>query len=178
MSRQSQRGLIRPEAHRIHERITLDGNDLHQTASFVARLRDLHSEATDVVWYASMSADFDVTPLVHLPPPQPEGTSAAPLEYWLEAHRPAMCYFRVGPGFIEIRDTRQLPVSARFVLDEPILIDTFKVCLQPRLFAELPPRGQEAARLMLDERLLLRLDDWITTLPSRMQRWPIPSQIV
>jgi hypothetical protein len=32
--------------------------------------------------------------------------------------------------------------------------------------------------LLLDEKLLLRLDDWIVTLPNRMRRWPIPSQIV
>jgi hypothetical protein len=172
------RRLVRPRTSLINDIITLDPAAPHRTAACIARLRDLHTELTDVVWYASIATEFDVMSLVHLPPPQPDGGRSAAVAHWRATHRPAMFHYRVGPGFIEVRDTRQAVSAARFVLDDPVLLDTFTHCLQPHRLTDLSSDAQGAALTLLDERLLLRLDDWIVTLPNRMRRWPVPSQIV
>jgi hypothetical protein len=172
------RRLVRPRTSLINEVVTLDPVTPHHTVAFVARLRDLHTELTDVVWHASIAPEFDVTSVVHLPPPQPDGGRSGALAHWRETHRPAMFHYRTGPGFIVVRDTRPAVSAARFILDDPVLLDTFTLCLQPHLLTDLSSDARKAAALLLDERMLLRLDDWIVTLPNRMRRWPIPSQIV
>lgn len=147
---------------------------------FIAWLREATSEATDVVWRANIDVDLDVPLLYHLPPPAAADGPAevlARVEAWRDAHRPAMCYYRVGPGFIQVRDVRVPQRAATLQLDEQALIDAFTCCLQHRRLRSLTPDQQTAATRLRDEGLLIEVDGWVTTLPSRMRKWPVPSYL-
>ncbi|GGM23453.1 DUF5825 family protein [Dactylosporangium sucinum] len=171
--------LVRPRTVQVDQRMVLSSAEPQATISFVTRLRDLQSASTDVLWHGLVTADIDVTLLVHLAPPQPDADMDGRMDHWRTVHRPGLCFFRTGPGFIEIRDTRRpLGSAARFVIDDPDLMDAFKRFLNPCRLADLSAIHQEAAQLLLEEQLLLSLGGWVTALPNRMRRWPIPSPIV
>lgn len=172
--------LERPRAVALDSVVILDVGAPQRTVGFIAWLRDQHSQTTDVAWRAVVDPRIDAALLYHLPPPLPavDGGSPEWLARWWAAHRPAMCYYRVGPGFIQIKDVRQATSAARFVLDEPELVDAFTVCLRPRRLDALAERQRHAVLALNVERLVLRVGDWVTTLPTRMRRWPVPSQVV
>jgi hypothetical protein len=173
-------GLTRPGTARLDDVVVLDANDPELVVTFVAWLRDQVSETTDVVWRGVVNPGIETTLLHHLPPPAPGDEvpgSAQLLSEWRTEHRPALCYYRLGPGFVQVKDVRTAQRAARFVLDDEVLVDTFTGCLRPRRIGDLTGPQGDAARALIEERLLLRIGDWVTTLPSRMRRWPVPSQI-
>ncbi|HEX4815082.1 MAG TPA: DUF5825 family protein [Nonomuraea sp.] len=171
--------LDRPRTHTLDHLVDLDTNAPARASKFIAWLRERQSEAENVVWHAHVDPALDPTLLYHLPPPLSVAGHQAPSPHpWLAAHRPAMCHYRMGPGFILVQDVRQPSTAARFELDEPALIDAFTHCLRPRQLTDLDGNRREAALALVAERLALRLGDWVTTLPTRMRRWPTPSPVV
>jgi hypothetical protein len=172
--------LVRPGSATVDTPVTLDVARPGATLEFIAWLRDQQSQAVDVSWSAVVVPRFDVTPLVHLCPPGPGAPVEEPGEVrrWRAAHRPGMCYYRLGPGFIQVKDLRQAETAARYLLDEPPLVNAFLRCLRPCAMGDLDPAAGRAVEALVAERLLLRLGDRVTTLPSRMRRWPVPSNFV
>jgi hypothetical protein len=172
-------GLVRPRRETLHAPVTLDASAPERTLAFVAWLRDLHADTVEVAWRAVIDPRLDTTLLHHLPPPMPpenvDWTDA--VHRWQAAFRPAMCYYRLGPGFVQIKDVRQAETAARFLLDEPPLVAAFTRCLRPARITDLSPAEYGVAQTLVRERLLLRVGDWATTLPSRMRRWPVPSHL-
>ena len=171
--------LIRPRLDTVPSPVFLDPSAPHATLTFIAWLRDRHTDAVEVSWPAVVDPGLDTTLLFHLPPPAPapEARGVDAVWRWRAAHRPAMCYYRVGPGFIQVKDVRQAETAARFVLEDPSQIGAFTRCLEPCRLTNLAPGERAAARMLVGERLLLQLDDWVTTLPSRMRHWPVPSHL-
>ena len=111
--------------------------------------------------------------LYHLAPPVDGGTS---LDAWRARHRPGLCYYRRGPGFVNVKDVRSDATAARFSIDvgderdDPIAV-LEGVCRVDELSAPTRSLLEELDR----ERLSLRLEDSATLLPYRMRRWPIPA---
>lgn len=172
-------GLVRPRMATVDALVTLDVLQPDTTLEFIAWLRDQQTEGVDVAWSADLDPRFDVTLLFHLPPPVASaGEEPDVVRRWRAAHRPGMCYYRLGPGFIQMKDVRQAATAARFVLDTPLLTRTFTRCLRPCNLDALDPPERKAAEVMVAERMLLRLGERVTTLPSRMRRWPVPSNFV
>jgi len=167
--------LVRPRWETVAEPVLLDPADPQRPLEFLAWLRDTHTEATEVSWHAVAAPGVDATPLYHLPPP---AGGADAFDQWRAAHRPGMCYYRVGPGFVQVKDVRQAETAARFLLDDAATVAAFTRCLRPGRLTDLAPDERAAAQLLVDERLLLRWGDWVMTLPSRMRRWPVPSESV
>jgi hypothetical protein len=168
--------LVRPRGTTLPETVMLGPSTSEQTAGFVAWLRDEQAGAVQVTWHAAIEAGLDTTLLHHLTPPA--GPEDDAVRLWRAEHRPALCYYRFGPGFIQIKDTRRPEDAARFLLDEPAPVAVFTRCLQPTRFTDLAPDERAAAEILTAERLLLRLGEWVTVLPSRMRRWPVPSHLV
>jgi hypothetical protein len=172
--------LVRPWLTTVDRPVTLDVSQPDTTLKFIAWLRDQQTEAVDVAWSALIDPELDTTLLFHLFPPEPNATAEEPDEVrrWRAAHRPGMCYYRLGPGFIQVKDMRQAETAAQFLLDEPPLMNAFTGCLRPCELDGLEPAERRAVEALVAERLLLRLGDRVTTLPSRMRRWPVPSNFV
>jgi uncharacterized protein DUF5825 len=48
-------------------------------------------------------------------------TAPADGEEWRSAYHPGKCFYRRGPGFLEVRDRRSGELS-RFVIDDPTYV--------------------------------------------------------
>lgn len=176
--------VVRPRVADVPAPVVLDTSAPEATVRFIAWLRDRHSDTVDVTWRAAaIDRRLDVTQLYHLPAPLPlrpgeeSEVESDAARRWESAHRSAMCYYRAGPGFLLVTDMRQAQSAARYVLDDPTLVATFERCLRPVRLGELDPAQTEAVEALRAERLLLHVDGWLTTLPSRMRRWPVPSHL-
>ncbi|MDG4824884.1 DUF5825 family protein [Asanoa sp. WMMD1127] len=164
-----------PHPHVVAEPIVLAADPA--TLTFLAWLRDQHSATTAVAWRATVDPALDTAPLHHLQPPEPVGPLPAEVARWRASHRPALRYYRRGPGFIQVKDVRRPSAGARFVLDHPPLIEAFDRCLAPTRLSDLAEPHRRAAEALVDEQLLMLVDGWALTLPYRMRRWPVPSQV-
>lgn len=169
--------LVHPRAKSLQDTVVLGPSTSEQTVEFVAWLRDEQSDSVPVKWRAEIRGGLDTTLLHHLTPPEDAGADDA-VRRWREAHRPAMCYYRLGPGFIQVKDTRRTEDAARFLLDDPVTVAAFLGCLRPKRLIELALSERAVAESLAAERLLLRLGEWVTVLPSRMRLWPVPSHLV
>jgi hypothetical protein len=163
--------------------------DEQAAASFLARVRDALSAGTLTRWRGTIPRHVDTEQLHHLPPPDPvspdddgDGRRSggagddARASRWRAAFRPGLCYYRMGPGFIQVKDVRDATAAARFTLDDAGQIELFLRCLRPVRLQALRGENIETARLLLSERLLMRFGDFVTTAPHRMRRWPIPAR--
>ncbi|MEV4158872.1 DUF5825 family protein [Nonomuraea dietziae] len=152
--------------------ITL-GERPEDTLTFVRRLRDHLAEGVVPQWSGDLLPSLNWLMVCHLPPPSGEGGNA---DTWRRRFRIGLCYYRQGPGFIQIKDLREDPVT--LLLDDPVVVGVFARCLEPTPLRLLSAGEAEAAGALMNERLLLRLGDSVVTLPHRMKRWPIPAYAV
>ncbi|WP_327108168.1 DUF5825 family protein [Nonomuraea glycinis] len=149
------------------------GERPEDTLSFVRRLRDHLAEGVVPAWSHELPASLNWEMVCHLPPPSGTGDDA---DRWRRRFRIGLCYYRQGPGFIQVKDLREEPVT--LLLDDPSVVDVFVRCLEPTSLRLLSADEAAAAEALLNERLLLRLGDFVVTLPYRMKRWPIPAYAV
>ncbi|MDF5754395.1 DUF5825 family protein [Spongiactinospora sp. TRM90649] len=151
---------------------TVDWGAAGTGADAVAWLRDGLSDGDTPRWRVAGLPEAQVPLLLHLPPPE---SADGPHDRWRSGFRLGLCYYRRGPGFVQVKDVREPERSASFVLDVPELVEVFLRCLRPTRAADVDP---DAAGALLDERLLLRLGDRLVTLPYHMRRWPVPAMAV
>jgi hypothetical protein len=138
----------------------------------VARLREVALLGPRVSWRGRLTGRFDAALLYHLPPP--EALEDGDAEAWRAAYRYGSCYYRRGPGFIEIKDARDPGAILRSMLDTPDAVAVFIACQAPVAVAGLPEPQQEIARRLADRGLMLVLDGLALALPYRMSKWPVP----
>ncbi len=162
---------------RIAEKLVFGGNPL-RAAHAVRLLRDNCCLGRPVRWRGRAAGVFDVGALVHLPPPEELTNAPGAAEEWRERHRYGLFYFRVGPGFILVKDQRNMTEAARFVIDDPDIVDVFKQSLAPTMLSRMGKRQLQAAQMLCDEGLLLRTGDVVVTLPARLRRWPVPFRAI
>jgi Family of unknown function (DUF5825) len=157
----------------------LDGSS-GALAILVAWLRDQMAAGVIERWTGVVADNVDTTLLHHLPPPEAAAAQTADtdprLTAWTAAFRPALCYYRVGPGFIHVKDIRDPAASARLTLDYPAHRQLFLRCLRPTLVDDLTDAEHAAVAALTQERLLLIADGLAVTVPYRMRRWPIPAR--
>jgi hypothetical protein len=141
---------------------------------FVAALRDRTARAERPDWdFDSIGAlEPDPDLLCHLAPPQLTGRTDT-IERWHALHRPGLCYYRRGPGFLAVHDQRPVSWSAELLLDGPEEVDLFERLLRPGLLVP----GDPAARRLRAARLLLESDGMAVTLPYRETRLALPVDI-
>jgi hypothetical protein len=151
------------------------GDSPRQTADFIAWLRDRMSEGLVARWHGEVIPSLTGPALHHLPPPQDDDDA---IGVWRSRFRLGLCYYRRGPGFIQIKDVRDPSASAAFVLDDPLLIRVFTRCLVPTRMPEVAPDERGAIEALLAEGLMLQLEDLVVILPYRMARWPIPANVL
>lgn len=155
--------------------VNLSGRDAEGASGFVAWLRDAAADWTSIDWGGAVDG-VDTTLLWHLPPPSRGAGAAA--GRWREAFRPALCYYRNGPGFIQVKDVRDPRCAARVILDHPAHLEAFRSCLAPARISDLTPAVKTVVDQLAAERLILVLGGYATTLPPRLRRWPVPAHLV
>ncbi|MFJ6379016.1 DUF5825 family protein [Kitasatospora sp. NPDC092039] len=163
-------------------------------AEAVRLLRECQSHVLPVRWSLApddpvlrepAAADFALHHLHHLPPPADAAggpgdaapTGPAPsraLADWRATYGYGRFYYRQGPGFLQVRDRRDPDASARFALDHPDLVATFRTCLTPTALDDLSGTGREAVSVLASEGLVLVTRGWAVTLPPRIRHWTVP----
>jgi hypothetical protein len=142
------------------------------TLGAVAALRDAFGTGRVLNWRVEAMPRTVVPLLWHLPPP---GNAAPDFAEWRSVFRPGLCYYRRGPGFVQVKDVRDPEEAGSFTIDEPHVLRAFLRCLRPTALTDLDALERDAAEALLDERLLLRAADQVVVLPYRMRRWPVPA---
>jgi hypothetical protein len=165
-------------AFRFLDPARLSVNKPHETLAFVRLLRDAASFGVPVAWQGVVEEGIDPRVLIHLAPPAPmagENTSVNVAE-WRHFYQPGLCYYRLGPGFIFIKDVRwegEHAARYRFELDGiERIIDQLETVVDT---TTLDDAARGALEDLTTEHLALRLGGLATLLPYRMRRWPVPA---
>ena len=159
------------------------GADAEFDVRFIRFLREALSCALTVDWSLATPGPADVGAVCHLPPPASADTAAGDAtsryaDQWRDEHGFGHCYFRVGPGFVHVVDVRDAADAARFLLDDPPIVEAFAMLARAVRLTDLGPLAAELAGQLAEAGLLLQAGDWATILPSRLERWPLPCTAV
>ena len=150
-----------------------------RTVSALSLVRDLTARAILVDWELRLGPATDAWKVLgHLQPPRTLHTPDAPdtpdtpdadetLQAWRRGHYLCKCLWRVGPGFVQIRDRRWGELR-RFTADEPEYRTTIE-----RLAYGAPADTVPAAVLddFRAERLALDIGPLAWWVPYRVNRW-------
>jgi hypothetical protein len=135
--------------------------------SFVRFLREATSVGVWVSWSGVIDSDLDAWQLYHLPPPSSDSA-------WRAGHEAGLCYYRIGPGFIQVSDRRPGTPPRQVVLNTQPQLDLFTRYLVPGPAADTGSDTDGAHRDLVLGRLLLRIGDHAVTLPHRLLCRPVP----
>lgn len=134
-------------------------------------IRELTSRSIAVEWVGRCDdPSAPIQRLSHLYPPSavlgsPAATAA--LRVWWNRFFPCKCVFRVGPGFLEVRDRRFGNLEV-YTIDEPGHLDAVR-----RLVEGVPADGIDpGVRHELAADLIAENDGVLWWLPMRLHRWP------
>jgi hypothetical protein len=159
------------------------GADAEFDVRFIRFLREALSSVLTVDWSLATPGPADVAAVCHLPPPTRAGAAAGEAasryaDRWRDEYGFGHCYYRQGPGFVQVVDVRDEADAARFLLDEPATVEAFALLARAVRLSDLTPLAAELAGQLADAGLLLQAGDWATILPSRLERWPLPCTAV
>jgi hypothetical protein len=169
------RATVEGNAIVVHDDVDL-GADALATMTFIAFLQTCIAEGVEVRWSARVtSGALDTAALHHLwPPTAIAGLPPEQAETWRATFRYGLCYFRRGPDFLLLKDSRNADGQVHLVIDHPDLVATFLAGCAPLHQSALTATQREAVGVLSQENLVYRLDDLLLTLPTRMRRWPMP----
>lgn len=156
------------------------GTDPEFDVRFFRFLREALSSLLGVEWSLATPGPVDVGGICHLPPPG-SGVAGPAIMYadqWRQGYGFGHCCYRLGPGFVSIVDVREEDNAARFMLDDPAVVEAFLILADAVRLPDLPPLAAELAGQLAEAGLLLQLGDWATLLPHRLARWPVPCTAV
>ena len=154
------------------EHVSLSTED-ESHLGFLRLLRDCASWGISVDWRAAHESGYPLQELVHLPPPNEDSATRSA---WDGEYRFGKMFWRNGPGFVLVKDTRDSDRSARFTLDDPESLSVFFACQRPTdiLAAATTPKEREVLLAMIEERVVFRVAESVLVLAVRARRWPIP----
>jgi hypothetical protein len=151
------------------------GRDDEFDLRFLHLLREAMSVILRVDWSTEAPAPFELSMVAHLQPPR----SGAPFSReWSLQHRFGLCYYRLGPGFVLLRDTRDAEDGARYRLEHPEAVVSWSELEPVRRLSGLSASTRGLYDLLTGEDMVLRCGEWVTVLPYRLRRWPVPFDAV
>jgi hypothetical protein len=139
-------------------------------AAWFRVLRDLASCAVQVDWRCSLDCVIALEALSHLPPP----ATGSPHPGGEKTARFGSFYWRSGPGFVSVRDSRRSGVRL-FVLDDPASRDTFVKAVDSVAADSIDACTRQPLE---DEGLVINIGGWLTAVPYRMRHWPVPFRAI
>jgi hypothetical protein len=145
------------------------------TLAALRLLREAAADGLPVTWHGIIGDEIDLRLLTHLAPPESVvgDRATTDLAEWRRRHRPGLCYYRLGPTFVAVKDVRRPDASARFRLD--VAVDAFRALEAVVDLDGLDPPTLGLVDDLEEEALVLRFDRHATLLPNRMRRWPVPA---
>jgi hypothetical protein len=154
--------------------ITFRAGDAGAVLESLRTLRDRTARAESAPWHAELSGFQDPQVLFHLAPPE---TADRPdvLRSWRTAFRYGLLHYRRGPGFLVVHDARPGARSPRTIVDDPQAVAMLDENAGP---LPLPSGRSPAIRELLDSRLLLVMGGHAIPLPYRLQRLPLPVEVL
>lgn len=142
-----------------------------QDVAIALRLvRECTAQQVLVDWSVVADDQLDVTPLFGLTPPIVVAGIDSAAKLWRERFRFGSLYWRAGPGFILISDTRGA-IRNEYKLKASGLVQTFLALASGAIPEEADLYHCHALR---GEGLVFESDGWTIGLPYRMRSWPIP----
>lgn len=144
--------------------------------SFVRFLREATSVGVWVSWSGMVDPGLDIELLCHLPPPSSGSAESLAGSAWRVGHEAGLCYYRLGPGFVQVTDRRPGAPPRQVVLNAQPRLDLFASHLVPGPVpaADTGDARSEAYRELIRGRLLLQIGDHAVTLPHRLLCRPVP----
>lgn len=137
-------------------------------------VRDLGSCGVPVDWSLAGEEATDVSMLYSLPPPRNSTLPIETVQRWHEVHRFGLLYFRRGPGFLIVNDSRNGRTNEIRIRQGP-LMQAFLACDRGVQTDLVPPA---IAQLLLSEALVCLVGGNLVSLPHRMHHWPVPCNAV
>ncbi|GAA2057062.1 hypothetical protein GCM10009839_77970 [Catenulispora yoronensis] len=143
----------------------------------LAFIRDLTSHGVVVDWRVRFDSTESSWPsLTHLYPPtaiQGAIDGELALDRWRGLFHLCRCVYRVGPGFVQVRDRRTGELS-RLTIDEPEYLEAVDQLLPGVSEQAVSPTILED---LAGESLLWRQNGFAVWLPYRVRRWPWPAMV-
>lgn len=137
-------------------------------------LRDATSHAVRLRWTLSGVPNLPARTHTHLVPPH-SGTNEAARRHavlWAAAYQYGAFYYRLGPGFVAVKDVRDAADAGRMVIDDGH--EAFLALAEATARAEVAHVGSEILETAAEAGLLLYTDETVLILPYRMRHWPVP----
>jgi hypothetical protein len=178
-------GDVVDEARRIHESgarfvsveplVDLSGRPgsehMIPVLSFV---RELTGYGVEVDWRARLASDGpEWWVFSHLFPPSvlegPRGDEV--LAVWRTRYHVGRCFFRRGPGFLQIRDRRHAGLR-RLTVSDGALVSAIDSLLADRGADSMP---DQAMSVFEKQRLVVRIGGGVWWAPYRLKRWALPA---
>ncbi|MEV1239009.1 DUF5825 family protein [Nonomuraea sp. NPDC050022] len=161
----------------LDDMVDLDDPGGAAAVAALAVIRELTSHGIAVDWTLRMSVgSAGWRPLSHLHPPAAVYAGAAGdgiAAEWRDTFHIAKCGYRLGPGFIEIRD-RRTGSFRRLVIRNPNREEAIAPLLRGVRAASLAPTVTER---YLRADLLHQVGRYVWWTPYRIRRWPLSSTI-
>ncbi|MBE3014623.1 hypothetical protein IL992_36425 [Microbispora sp. NEAU-D428] len=160
---------------RLRDRVDLNGDPAVAMLALTL-VRELTARGIAVDWYLSTEPGDSWRSLTHLFPPAalrgPDDVAGA-LAAWRAGYRICQCFYRKGPGFVQIRDQRSGGLR-RFTVAGPAHLAAIESLSQGVEEAAVPA-GVVADFAATD--LIGRVGGLLWWLPYRVYRWPLPEQL-
>src|SRR5581483_4168403 len=168
-------GLVRAGARslRVVPPVVLEQRDARRALAVIRLLREAAADGVPISWRGAVGDGVDPALLVHLTPPLHDDAETPDVAEWRRRHRPGLCYYRLGPGFVFVKDVRSMGTAARFRLAG--VVERFRALESVVDVTTLDGPTRELLDQLESERLVLRLGDHATLLPNRLRRWPVPA---
>ncbi|MFL6139656.1 MAG: DUF5825 family protein [Frankiaceae bacterium] len=142
---------------------------------WVRLLRDVSALGILLRWQLGPTDAAYLRQIVHLTPPTGAIGAGGPVERIVGEWRgtgPTPFYWRLGPAFVLVRDTRAGFEANRWVIDDEETMRAFLRMQSPVATADVG--APQAVRTLVEEGLVLECEGMALTLPNRVERWPIP----
>ncbi|MFF7791532.1 DUF5825 family protein [Streptomyces sp. NPDC007991] len=177
-------GDVADEARRIHESgarfvsieplVDLSGRPgTEHMIPVLSFIRELTGYGVEVDWRARLAPDGPVWWVFsHLFPPSvlqgPRGEEV--LAVWRARYHVGRCFFRRGPGFLQIRDRRHAGLR-RLTVSDGALVLAIESLLADR-GADMP---EQAMSVFEKQHLVVRIGGGVWWAPYRLKRWALPA---
>ncbi|HEU4423660.1 MAG TPA: DUF5825 family protein [Pilimelia sp.] len=160
------------EPVRLGERDELD-------LAFLRLLREAMGCTLRMTWSAAGLPAIDPVLLCHLQPPGAVAPAAmAAGHVWRDRYGYGRCYYRRGPAFVTIRDSRDPAATARYLIDDPAAVAAFPAAEGVIDLPSAPRPVRELVAMLAGEGLAVRRGRLGLLLPVRMRHWPVPFNAV